>query len=334
MRRGRKPMNDEKLIEIWMRGGTLRDAIDATGMSVGGIRRACERLNIVLLRQSRQGRPRASGRDIAREARAKSNGKARGEVKKIRDRRRVKEGVVPTGTVRFVLPAKHRAVLDAETLHPHTLHDASEYSEILTDGAFNSKIGGDVLVGELKGAKIFTLTLEERATCPKTCGHWRTCYGNAMSQAKRWHRGPVFERALAHDVAQRCAEIEKVLIRLHVLGDFYNVEYARLWQSMLARHENLHVFGFTAHRYDSRIGRIIDQMNRAHVPARSSIRFSGTSEAMGSFTIDFPTNKKRLGDAIVCPEQRHAMNGTRTGKHCGNCALCWQSEAPIVFVEH
>src|SRR5262249_24811065 len=35
-----------------------------------------------------------------------------------------------------------------------------------------------------------TLTLEERATCPTTCRHWRDCYGNKMHRAQRWQRGP------------------------------------------------------------------------------------------------------------------------------------------------
>ena len=36
----------------------------------------------------------------------------------------------------------------------------------------NKKLGKVVKVGRLQGARIFTLTLEERATCPTTCAHW------------------------------------------------------------------------------------------------------------------------------------------------------------------
>lgn len=46
-----------------------------------------------------------------------------------------------------------------------------------------------------------------------------------------------------------------------------------------------------------------------------------------------PTEKRRIGDAVVCPEQAEAMAGPTT-RHCGNCALCWQSDLPIAFVLH
>ena len=53
--------------------------------------------------------------------------------------------------------------------------DKSEFENVLKCGRNNSKIGGDVLVGRLRGARIFTLTLEERATCPRSCAMWRAC---------------------------------------------------------------------------------------------------------------------------------------------------------------
>ena len=70
------------------------------------------------------------------------------------------------------------------------------------------------------------------------------------------------------------------------------------------------------------------------ISSRFAIRHSGTSGPWGSFTIDYPTPRKRIGDGIVCPEQREAMNGGRTDRHCGSCAVCWQTDAPVVFVEH
>jgi hypothetical protein len=46
-----------------------------------------------------------------------------------------------------------------------------------------------------------------------------------------------------------------------------------------------------------------------------------------------------IGDAVVCPEQRDAMNGSERGIHCGSCGLCWKTGGsatgrPIAFVEH
>ena len=56
----------------------------------------------------------------------------------------------------------------------------------LVSGHSNVKIGRDVRKGKLfRGYWIFTLTLEERATCPRSCFHWDTCYGNNMPFSKR-----------------------------------------------------------------------------------------------------------------------------------------------------
>ena len=40
-------------------------------------------------------------------------------------------------------------------------------------------------------------------------------------------------------------------IRLHVLGDFYSVEYVEFWNQMLDRFSNIKIFGYTAHAIDN-----------------------------------------------------------------------------------
>jgi hypothetical protein len=44
--------------------------------------------------------------------------------------------------------------------------------------------------------------------------------------------------------------------------------------------------------------------------------------------------RKTIGDAVVCPEQRDAMEGDARSVHCGSCGVCWSTEAPVAFVEH
>jgi len=245
---------------------------------------------------------------------------------KIRDRRRFKLTPVPTGEGGIV--ARANAV---GTIFPSRVFDVTDEA-VLKDGAHNSKIGGDVLVGRLAGAKIFTLTLEERATCPRSCAVWTECYGNAMPHSRRWKHGLAFERKLAEEVADLCRQHDKVLIRLHVLGDFYSLGYLGLWKTLLERHRNLYVFGFTAHRLDSALGAWVATLRQD--TNRFFVRHSGYCGPWGSFVIDFPTEKPKLGTAVVCPEQRTAMNGGGKADHCGNCGLCWAGDTPIVFVEH
>lgn len=246
----------------------------------------------------------------------------------VRDRRRFKGTPVPTG-----MGLKKAPKSSTGTMFQKQVKIPGPDDRVLKDGCNNSKIGGDVLVGWLKGAKIFTLTLEERATCPKDCDLWQACYGNNMQHSARWVAGPALEAKLRQEIKDLCAEHRQVLIRLHILGDFYSKQYLALWAELLDTHRNLHVFGFTAWKPGTDLGDLIALM-RHEEPRRFAVRTSGTTGAWGSFTIDFPTERRMLGDAVVCPEQRDAMNGEMTLRHCGSCGLCWKTNHAIVFVEH
>lgn len=247
----------------------------------------------------------------------------------VRDRRRFKDTPVPTGTVSKRAPESSDGTIFPRTVRRWTPGTAET---ILKDGALNSKIGGDVQVGDLRGARIYTLSLEERATCPRSCPIWAGCYGNNMQFARRWSPDAAFEAALADEVRAVCAAHPLVLIRLHVLGDFYSFDYLALWVGLLDDLPNLNVFGFTAHGPDTQIGAGIARVRQA-LGRRFSIRHSGRAARWGSLTIDFPTDKRMIGDAVVCPEQRDAMRG-KGGRHCANCAVCWQTDRAIVFIEH
>jgi len=250
------------------------------------------------------------------------------DAKKVRDRRRFKVTSVPLGQPNRLMPADSTGPkFQTKVLEP----DGSEW--VLKDGRHNSKIGGDVLVGRLRGARIFTLTLPERTTCPRSCPMWRGCYGNSMPHSRRWKPGKELELQLCDEVYSLCSVHEKVLIRLHVLGDFYSFDYLKIWAQLLDEYENLFVFGFTAWEPDTQIGSGVGRLRGAY-PDRFMIRHSGRTGTWGSFTIDFPTDKKKIGDAIVCPEQLDAMDGGEKSRHCGNCAVCWSTDKPIVFVEH
>ncbi len=247
------------------------------------------------------------------------------KVKAIRDRRRFIFPSVPTGKLNRVADANLH-----NTVFPRTVKDwtPTTVERIFKDGADSRKLGGDVMVGRLKGARIWTLALEERATCPL----YRGCYGNNMQQARRWRHSAMLERGIEAEVRRLCAPGLPILIRLHVLGDFPTMEYLRMWVELMDDLPNLNVFGFTAHPVTSKIGSGIARVRTA-LGSRFSIRTSGTSGKMGAFTVDFPTERKRMGDAVVCPEQLSAMNGDNH-HFCANCAVCWQTDHPIVFVEH
>ena len=302
-------------------GKTVRQVSEALGASVAVIRLDCKQLGLSPVHEPRK--RKSLDKAANRKARA-----AEEKVAKVADRRRFKTVPVPMGDPAVMAPADATG-----TIFPGRVFEPVDEEPVLKDGCNQSKIGGDVLVGRLKGARIYTLTIEERATCPMSCRHWRSCYGNSMPHSRRWRHGPALIDQIDREIADLCARHEQVLIRLHVLGDFWSVEYVNFWGHLLSRFPNLHAFGFTAHKRGTEIGDRIALIRKAN-PDRFWIRHSDMTGPWGSFTIDFPTQQKTIGDAVVCPEQRDGMSGERKGTHCGNCAVCWSSPVPVAFVTH
>ena len=145
-------------------------------------------------------------------------------------------------------PVGHPAFTEGRTLYPSTVRVGRD-RWALKSGDNAKKIG--ILKGKWKNFPVFTLTLQERRTCPTPCHHWRSCFGNKMDLADRVAAGPDLIWRLEREVALlEMRHPTGFAVRLHVLGDFFSVEYVRLWRTLLERHPALHVFGFTA-RWDA-----------------------------------------------------------------------------------
>ena len=195
----------------------------------------------------------------------------------------------------------------------------------------SAKIGSAgryVKKGKLKGAEVYTLTLTERETCPTSCGHWDDCYGNNMPFAHRLEHGRELEDRLIEEVGEKCRKAadkgRKVLVRLHVLGDFYSVGYVQLWRKLLVLHKNLYVWGYTHHTAEtnSPIYRELFYV-RNGFPDRWHVRWSDTG-------MRFSANSEELGTTgIVCPEQEGKTAA------CTTCSLCWDApDKNIIFKTH
>jgi hypothetical protein len=214
--------------------------------------------------------------------------------------------------------------------HRKGIGDPATAKAVLVSGHCNAKIGRDVRKGRLRGYWIYTLSLEERATCPRTCHHWATCYGNHMPYANRWaHDDPAaLTVAIERDLDRLLAVRGRagILVRLHALGDFFSPEYVTFWAAMLAKHPRLAVFGYTARLPGTPIGDRIAAV-RAHFGfERFAIRYSDGGQAQRC------TQSVRAVDeavnSILCPEQSGRTQA------CATCALCWTTPRNIAFLEH
>lgn len=224
-----------------------------------------------------------------------------------------------------VLKDDHPAVAEGRTLFPSTVLHSSLLPRLLKSGANSRKTGKMVTKGRWAGMPIFTLTLEERATCPRSCQQWNACYGNNMHLADRIIADAVMRRRLRDEVeALASAHPAGFVVRLHILGDFPDVAYVNLWAHMLGRFTALRVFGYTAHDPESEIGRAIMALSFDFYD-RCRVRFSGTDEdGLGALVIDSAADSKH----VVCPAQTGATDC------CGTCGLCWTMDRVVEFVRH
>lgn len=236
------------------------------------------------------------------------------------------ESIKPKGHG-VVLKPDHPSMRFARTIFPTTVNEVGNprLKRLLKGGENSRKIGKTVMKGKLKGFPIFTLTLEERATCPRTCEVFDSCYGNGMPYAQRIKHGRAFEEALWEELAAKQAKHPNgFLVRLHILGDFYSVDYVELWAEALEAYPALHVFGYTARDPQSDIGEVVCEMLGVW-PERFHVRFSGWGGARnGSVVVE----SAEATEHVVCPAQ---TGGTAM---CATCALCWHSDRTIAFLRH
>jgi hypothetical protein len=229
------------------------------------------------------------------------------------------------GLAPVTLSALDPAYRYGRTIFASRVFDPDEAKRVLKDGHQSRKIGRFVTKGKRAGWPIFTLTLEERSTCPRTCKAWAFCYGNSMQAAERITAGPELETALWGELKQLQADHPTgFMVRLHVLGDFYSAGYVELWRKALDAFPALHVFGFTARPMDSEIGAELSRLMADVGFVRFAVRFSGLLTS----TLGSQLQPDVHPDAIQCPAQ--------TGKTdcCATCALCWHTRRSISFAKH
>ena len=247
------------------------------------------------------------------------------------------------------------AVMTGKTIFQNRIKQADRSamaaSELLIKKSTNVKLGKRVTKGKWKGFPIFTLTLEERATCPRSCAHWADCYGNNMMYAFRYQAGPELEAMLEIELAElQRKHPNGFLVRLHILGDFYSVGYVAKWAKWLGMFPALHVYGYTANQPDAAddteraIGQALLSLSD-NCGTRWAVRFSGNFDRP-TMTANSADDARAIAavtakQAFICPTQISKTTGKYAAKgeetlvpDCGACGLCWTASKPVVFITH
>ena len=218
------------------------------------------------------------------------------------------------------------------TIYQKSIKNASEFTT-LKKGSSNKKLGFNVTAKKWTGKRLYSLTLVERETCPTTCHHWIDCYGNNMPFAHRFSTIGLTAK-LDKEIEMLMEKHKKgIVIRLHVLGDFYSESYVRFWKEQLEKHPLLCIFGYTARKGDN-IAHAIWKMNH---PDRCVIRHSGNKDYDGKLFATQKTFKENWsyaadesfeGKSFDCPEQTGKI------KDCASCGLCWMTTKTVRFATH
>ena len=214
--------------------------------------------------------------------------------------------------------------MKVSTIYQKSIKQGSK-NGLLKKGSSNEKLGFKITSKKWIGKRLYSLTLVERETCPTSCHHWDDCYGNNMPFAHRFSN-PNIDLILEKEIKSLMLKHkEGIVIRLHVLGDFFHVEYVLFWQEMLLKHPKLAIFGYTAREETEQIGKVILFMNM-RFSERCVIRSSRNEESNSFWS--YAAEESFDGPSFVCPAQ--------TGKlpSCAACGLCWSVPKTVKFLSH
>ena len=253
-----------------------------------------------------------------------------------RDARRLRLPIKPRGKARTKPVGKD----ERRTKFPHRIVTAQNSPALLVEGAMNRKIGKRVTKGPWKGLPIYTLTLAERITCPKSCAVWSICYGDNLN----WSRRHMLDRDLIDRLGWELTALnakhpDGFVVRPHVLGDFGSDEdvelalaYVSVWRSWMMRFDGLHVWGYTAWPPGSLVGVRLAAMNKLF-PNRFRFRFSGQDSGHDGAVVVKSATDAPTG-VVVCPYETPDAAGQPRVDSCGACGLCWSMGKTVAFVEH
>lgn len=238
----------------------------------------------------------------------------------------------------MIPPKTLKAINESRTIFKKQVKSA-RYSRvsILKRADSNPKLGnGSYLIEKVwNGFPLYYLTLEQRATCPKSCHHWNDCYGNNSFRAIRYKNDDFLIPKLKKELATLQLKYPNgFAVRLHVLGDFYSVAYVKFWSKMLEENPALHIYGYTARNS----GPIYEAIKKyLSISQKVILRHSTSLVSLSKLNSSFAGLNLLAVDGsypeqevIVCPEQLSKTDS------CLTCGLCFNKNVtkPIKFLTH
>lgn len=207
---------------------------------------------------------------------------------------------------------------------------------ILGDAGVNAKIGGEMVKGRFAGMKVYTVTFEERKTCWTGCKALEICYGDNMWRARRIDTSD--PQAVFDGLSSDCVRLERTtaragragfLVRLHVLGDFFSLDYVAHWRALLERHPLLHLYGYTHWPHGSPIGDAVAALAGAYPERTSFLRSDGDRPGDPlAKAITVAHDGAAAPGTVVCPAQ------TGRTDSCATCGLCMNGRTSVSFRDH
>lgn len=124
------------------------------------------------------------------------------------------------------------------------------------------------------------------------------------------------------------------IMRLHVSGDFFSVEYVKCWQRMMQDHPHVTFFAYTR---SWRVQAIWNALIEAATFPNFTLWLSTDPSTVGEHVPEgyrvatiMDKGVKRLDKFATCPEQ------LKLKANCESCGLCWKAKpgARLAFIEH
>ncbi len=195
------------------------------------------------------------------------------------------------------------------------------------------------------GRSIWTWSMPAVTSCGPAPSEYceQNCYAIGFRRFPTAVRAHERNHALAGDPSRLRQELSRDLrtlragsiVRLHVAGDFFDVDYARAWLHLVSDFEHLTFFSYTRAWTDAAICRVLTQLrSRPNISIWASSDWTMRAPPVSWLEARVFRSIEDARDAgyTVCPEQL----GMKPS--CEACQICWRvprnSRFRLAFIDH